>query len=214
MPGSFHLKGRDLRINAPNEKGLAYDFMNLVLDDEYGLRRLRSRPQTILDVGANIGLFSMMAGALYPDAKIHAYEPNPRIQKYLRPNLAQVNAKMFPEAVGAEAGTGDVCESGDSRSGVFRKGGSIKITPLAEAVQRLGGAVDLLKLDCEGDEWDVFGDSLAFRGISSIRMEYHLVGGRTLGDLIAHARAVGFNLTKLEENDGFGIAWLDQSPLS
>jgi hypothetical protein len=81
MPGSFHLNGRDLRITAPDEKGLAYDFMNLVLDDEYGLRRLRSRPRTILDVGANIGMFSMMAGALYPDAKIHAYEPNPRIHK-------------------------------------------------------------------------------------------------------------------------------------
>lgn len=211
LPETFRLNGRTLRVAAPDERGLAYDFMNLALDDEYGLRRLRTPPATILDVGANIGMFSLMSAALFPAAKIHAYEPNPRIQKYAESNLAQVKAELFPEAVGAKAGTGEMCDTGDSRSGVFTSGGSIKVIPLAEAVRRLGGSVDLLKLDCEGAEWDIFEDAQVFRNIVRIRMEYHLTGGKTLSDLESQASKLGFTMVKLEKNDGFGIAWLDRA---
>jgi FkbM family methyltransferase len=35
------------------------------------------RPQTFIDVGANVGDFSAAARFLYPEAQIHAFEPNP-----------------------------------------------------------------------------------------------------------------------------------------
>lgn len=210
LPKAFRLNGRELRITAPDEIGLAYDFINLVLDDEYGLKRLRKAPATVLDVGANIGMFSMMAGALFPNARIHAYEPNPRIHSYVSSNVAQVGATLFPEAVGAETGTVQMCNSGDSRSGFTTAGGDIRVTAIADAVQRLGGSVDLLKLDCEGAEWEIFKHPKIFKNIAAIRMEYHLIGGQELKNLKNHIEQIGFGITKLEQNDGFGIAWLDR----
>jgi len=210
MPKSFRLKGKKICFAAPEKKGLAHDFQNIVLDDEYGLRKLFKHPKTILDVGANIDIFSMTAAGLYPKALIHAYEPNPRIFKYLQSNLAPLNVKIFQEAVGAQAGLGHVCDFGDSRSGVFRAGGAITVTPLVEAVQRLGGTVDLLKLDYEGAEWDIFEARNAFKSISSIRLEYHLVNAKKVVDLIDQAHAIHFKITRLVKNDGFGTAWLDR----
>jgi FkbM family methyltransferase len=208
LPKSYLLNGMKLNIDAPSEKGLAFDFINLFLDDEYGLKSLGITPKTIVDIGANIGLFSQMAGALFPKAKIHAFEPNPRIHEYLTKNLSQMGAKFFPEAVGAVSGTGRSIDEGDSRSGVFLKGGEIPIVAFSTVVDCIGGKIDLLKLDCEGGEWEIFQAPEPFQKVAEIRMEYHLVDGKTLSDLKDAAEYIGFEITKLEENSGFGIAWM------
>jgi hypothetical protein len=74
----------------------------------------------------------------------------------------------------------------------------------------MGGALDLLKLDCEGAEWDIFKDVEALRQVRLIRMEYHLTDGRSLDDLTIHAKRLGFHIERLEPNQGFGIAWLSR----
>jgi FkbM family methyltransferase len=208
LPRSYYFNGRNRSIFAPSEAGLSNDFINLLLDDEYGLKTLKSYPQTIVDIGGNIGLFSQMAGALFPKARIHSYEPNPRIHGYLAKNLSQVGAEFFPEEVGAEAGSGQSIDAGDSRTGVFEKGGNIPIVSFSMVVDRIGGRIDLLKLDCEGGEWDIFQIPEPFQKVAEIRMEYHLVGGKTISDLKDAAEHIGFKITKLNENSGFGIAWM------
>lgn len=45
-----------------------------------------SRP-TLLDVGANIGMFSLSYASMFKDAEIHSFEPVPFIYKYLKKNL-------------------------------------------------------------------------------------------------------------------------------
>ena len=75
---------------------------------------------------------------------------------------------------------------------------------------RIGGRIDLLKVDCEGAEWDFMRDPELFAHVGAIRMEYHLVDGRTLDDVHRLADKIGFKVTKLDENSGFGIAWLDR----
>lgn len=209
LPGSYYLKGKRLNINAPAEPGLAYDFINLLLDDEYGLKSMSRYPKTIVDIGANIGLFSQMAGTLFPKAKIHAYEPNPRMQSYLEKNLKQVGAEFFPEAVGAVPGMGQSLDTGDSRTGIFQKGGNTPIIAFSSAVERIGGEIELLKIDCEGGEWEIFEDAKAFQRVKLIRMEYHLVGGKTLKDFMMAADHIEFKIVKLVENSGFGIAWME-----
>jgi FkbM family methyltransferase len=210
LPRSYHLNGRNLSIFAPAETGLAYDFINLFLDDEYGLKSLGFAPKTIVDIGANIGLFSQMAQALFPKARIHAYEPNPRIHGYLTKNLTQVGAEFFLEAVGAVAGTGQSIDAGDSRTGIFEKGGNIPIVSFSTVVDRIGGRIDLLKLDCEGGEWEIFQIPEPFQKVAEIRMEYHLVGGKTISDLKDAAEHIRFEIRKLEKNSGFGIAWMSR----
>ena len=70
--------------------------------------------------------------------------------------------------------------------------------------------MDLLKLDCEGAEWDIFRDPKPFANVQSVRMEYHLTEGKTLTDLRKIVESLGYVIDHLEENTGFGIVWLSR----
>ncbi|MFD4763041.1 amino acid adenylation domain-containing protein [Streptomyces sp. NPDC058439] len=60
---------------------------------------------TILDVGANIGMFTLFAGMRCPDATIYAFEPIPPVADSLRRNVALhgLNATVFDHGLAAEA---------------------------------------------------------------------------------------------------------------
>lgn len=211
LPTTFLIGDRQVHLNAPIEQGITWDFINVMLDDEYGLSSIASPPSTILDIGANIGLFSLWAKRNFPDCTIHAYEPNPRVVAFAKTNLAQLDrVQVFDEAIGAEVGFATIADGSESRLGQVTIGTSqgIRVTSLADAVSRLGGWVDLLKLDCEGAEWDIFNNPDPFRNIRLIRMEYHLTDNRTLADLKTAVDSIGFKIDCLHENLGFGIAWL------
>jgi hypothetical protein len=46
-------------------------FINIFIDDEYGLKVLSAAPKTILNLGANVGLFSVFASDCFADSLIH-----------------------------------------------------------------------------------------------------------------------------------------------
>ena len=210
LPSRFFMHKREINIVAPQEPSLAWDFINVLLDDEYGLREIISQPRTILDIGANIGLFSLWARSCFQLATVHAYEPNPQITSFTRKNLEQCDVIVFAEAVGSEMGFASMIDGSESRLGQFatRESGEIVAVTLEEAISRIGGTVDLLKLDCEGAEWEIFRNPKPFKDVKSIRMEYHLTEGRTISDVKRVASDLGFTIARLEENSGFGIVWL------
>jgi FkbM family methyltransferase len=214
LPERFFAHNRYIELTAPQEPGLAWDFINVLLDDEYGLRGIVPHPQTVLDIGANIGLFSLWAARCFPSTTIHAYEPNPRITPFTQENLERVNGvTLFKEAVGAEIGFASVTDNSESRLCQFTPGASegIRVIQLQEAINRIGGTVDLLKLDCEGAEWDIFRNPAPFKNIKSVRMEYHLTNGLTVEDIKSIGNSIGFSIDHLEENSGFGIVWFSRS---
>lgn len=57
-------------VNIPPERGKVGDFIDIILDDCYGLEQLQKKTsnpnQKILDVGANVGLFSLAARLNFP----------------------------------------------------------------------------------------------------------------------------------------------------
>jgi len=57
LPQKFYWNEKQWCLHAPPEETLRWVFRDLLLDDEYGIEKLKRRPQTILDVGANIGMF-------------------------------------------------------------------------------------------------------------------------------------------------------------
>jgi FkbM family methyltransferase len=210
LPERVRAGFKSLRLLAPPERGLAYDFINVWLDDEYGLRAMENKPTKVLDVGANVGLFSVWAAYCFPAATIHAYEPNPRVLAFAQSNLKQVGARLFPEGIGPSSGFAEMQDQPESRLGKVRFGvdKGVTITSLAVAIERMGGSVDLLKLDCEGAEWQIFKDEGPFEHVRCIRMEYHLTDGRTVDDLDRVATGLDYKIAKLVPNTGFGIAWL------
>ena len=65
----------------------------------------------ILDVGANIGLFSVAAKIHFPQACIHAYEPNLDVKKYLDHQASTFGFKAIYEAIGKTSGRGTISKT-------------------------------------------------------------------------------------------------------
>ena len=214
LPGQLVFGGHAAPFAAPLETLFVADFTNVVLDDDYGLLSMSPLPAMIVDIGTNVGFFTKFARHCFPDAIIHAYEPSPSTAAYARSNIEHQLTTLFIEGVAAEAGRAEMEEHGSSNLAqtIADETGSIVLTSFATLLERIGGRIDLLKIDCEGAEWDFMRDPALFAHVGTIRMEYHLIDGRSLDDVHRLAEGIGFEVTKLVENEGFGIAWLD--PLS
>ena len=107
--------GANLRpMRIPGDPLFVADFANVVLDDDYGLRRLDPPPRTIVDIGSNIGMFSAYARGLFPEATIHAYEPSPHTAQLNLFNAADPRTTLFVEGVAASAGRARMVELGAS----------------------------------------------------------------------------------------------------
>ena len=120
-------------------------------------------------------------------------------------------------AVGSKNGRGFISSNTESRSNrvssdaaiAENSGHEIQIVAFEELVAAERQEIDLLKIDCEGAEWDIFENAGPFQRVRLIRMEYHLVDGKSLDDVKMAADRIGFEIVNLEENSGFGIAWME-----
>lgn len=210
MPETIRLHGIDFPISAPvGDDELKYDFINIWLDDEYLLSAV-PRPHRVVDVGANIGLFSLWAYKTFGAIALQVYEPNVSLHDHLERNLSPIpNTGLLAEAVGGGVGWIELAKSvssRDTRSIVAHDlvGERIPMVGLARLVERAGGVIDLLKLDCEGAEWDILTDSASLRYVKYIVMEYHLFGGQHFEDLKGLMSRAGFVLKY--HNEGKHIA--------
>jgi FkbM family methyltransferase len=213
LPSSFRWRGTTYRLKSPNHKTDQGSFRGVILDDEYGLEDLAFKPQRIVDIGANIGIFSLWAGANFPAAQIHAYEPNSALKPYLDANLSQIYARVFPDGLCEKDGHGSLESSGHSQLGRCKAdvSGDISVVTLRTAIRRMGGCVDLLKLDCEGAEWCILEDPEALQSVRSVRMEYHAIEeGHSVKRLVQGFKSMGFRASKLSGNERFGLAWFDR----
>jgi FkbM family methyltransferase len=181
LPNSAILGGERRILSFPYDQALALDIMDIWLDDDYGLTKIDRSVRTVLDIGANVGLFSLWAWQHFPNARIHSYEPNPAIQTHLEFNLRYLpDVRIWAQGVSDQSELAHLKLGKSSRLAqtTTDPGGEIVMIDIKTAIDRLGGQVDLIKLDCEGAEWALFRDVEAFRAVREIRMEYHLTDGR------------------------------------
>lgn len=207
----MRLGDRTIDLAYPDELGVRMDFLVCLVDDEYGLHQMRTPISTIVDIGSNMGFFSLAAKARFPSATIHAYEPNPRIVPYLTRNGLSGGFKVNAEAVGSAEGWVAMEDTGDSnqaRTAVTAdtKAG-VRQVALATVVDRLGGWIDLAKIDCEGAEWDMFKDKLSWQRIGDIRMEYHLWGRHLFTELEQSLGNLGFDIYYHNPAGEWGTVW-------
>ena len=143
---------------------------------------------TMLDVGANSGLFSFIAAAC-GFRSVHAFEPYPPALEMLRRNLHlngfEETVMIVPLAVGDESGTttlyvpakrfGEVLETSSSLNPEFRSEHSekvdIAVTTIDDYVEKEGlNNVDLIHLDVESYEPQVLEGA-----IDTIMTQYPLI---------------------------------------
>lgn len=141
--------------------------------------------KTIVDIGANIGVFSIFAAQNFPQASIFSYEPAPGTFSALNENikLNQIkNIKTFQQAVAGTPGTLEIFESeasGLSSLYVERKGGRRVQVPTVTLQQIFEAnnidTVDFMKMDCEGAEYEIFfkTNPELLNKIKTLVMEYH-----------------------------------------
>ena len=149
-------------------------------------RQLRLPPRgTVVDIGANIGAFTIDCAFRYPDVRIEAYEPNPEAFHVLQTNVIanglSARVRLYNEAVGSTPGTmrlwtgeGNVAATAYPSS-TDAQGLSIAVplTDLATVIQR-AGRVSVLKIDAEGAEADILeAGGAALNDVEQIVAEYH-----------------------------------------
>jgi len=159
--------------------------------------------ETILDLGANVGLTAAYLGAIYPNARILAVEPDPASFQLLKRNTetlgARVHALQAAFWIRDEPLTWSAQQFRDGRhwaravepTGNGRD--SIDVVTPADALSRLGVArADFAKVDIEGAEAAFFAteeDSEAFLGLADVfAIELHLESVDPLKAAIAFDR--------------------------
>lgn len=198
LPDSLIVQGKTQPLKLPSEKGMDGEFIEVLLDDCYGLEQLPPSLLKIIDVGANVGLFSIAARNRFPQAVIHAYEANPNLEKYLQNQSQIASFAYFMEAIGARDGKVvlDIREvSGKTRSTVTENG-DIPMVSFKRAIDRIGGKVDLAKIDCEGAEWPLFEDREIWQFVENLSLEYHLWSGHTHAETRQIIENLGFKIKK------------------
>ena len=140
---------------------------------------------TVVDVGANIGAFSLYAARQCRHGRIFAIEPDRRNFAMLMRNLDQnsaTNVTAINAALFSEDGGHAFYSAGAKSSLLWNTTGAspemVKTITLHTFLDQYDvGAIDYLKMDCEGAEFDIlFGLDPAVLGrIKRIGMEFHNV---------------------------------------
>lgn len=157
-------------------------FIENLLDDTYDLKSLRHLSfNTIVDIGANIGLFTIATKNYWPKAKKYLFEPNPNSFRLLVENLKlnKIKATTKQVAVIGKASSKKVKlyqNSNPAMASIATGIGSyfrVKTVSFQKIVPNSGDT--LLKVDIEGGEYSFLNDKNkeAFKRIKVVLMETH-----------------------------------------
>ncbi|MEK7646883.1 MAG: FkbM family methyltransferase [Patescibacteria group bacterium] len=181
--------------------------------DDYGLASVsfNSANPVILDIGANIGTFSIFAINLFKNAKIFAYEPEESNYRVLVDNikLNKATDKAFPYqlAVGAESGKRTFFLSTSEYAHSLEQGRvrcisgdqEVLCTTIEDIMQKNNiKFIDLLKLDIEGSEFEVLYQlpEKIYNNIQYIAFEIHEHGKHSADALLTFLKKKHFDIVQ------------------
>jgi FkbM family methyltransferase len=185
------------------------------------LLRLARCGGTLIDVGANLGYFTLLWASANPTNRVFAFEASPRNIEWLTRNvtLNQLDrrVRIVPHAAGREAGVlrfdpGPVEQTG--------WGGFAETGPIAVDVVRVDPAADypseitFLKVDIEGaDAWAIMGceQLLRERRVKQVWFEQNKPRMRGLGiredEAQRFLRSVGYESRPRSDPHGELVDW-------
>lgn len=179
---------------------------------------------TIVDIGANVGYFSLAAFSKVPNAKIVAFEPHPYcydVLKGYQNDFPEFEWEINNLAVSSEKGVltlyTDAADGFTTIASTHQKEGGVKIdvptVKLDEFLAEKGIAqIDLIKLDCEGAEYGILYslDTSFFESVNALCIETHIVAeeNHNIIALNEYLQQIGYNTYHLDEGDtGYIWAW-------
>lgn len=170
----------------------------------------------IIDIGANIGAFSMLAGRY--NKKVYAIEPEPHNLEALKRNIELNKMEdriiVCPYAISDYKGTATIHDSGGGSSikddGAF--GAEVEVMTLDNLFELYHITnVDVMKIDVEGAEVEIIlgASKENLNKCKYITMEFDIRSGRQMGEMVQklsethHVRTMGS-----WERGGMIWAWL------
>jgi FkbM family methyltransferase len=205
---ALHVNHRTIEILVPEfEAGhQQWELCHLWADDPYRLAVLPRNLGTVLDIGANVGFFAILARHYFPTAIIHSYEPAPDVFLFLQRHTEGLGVVAHQAGVSKNGGSASLVCQEHSPSLYNRLAadaeGAIRLISFKQVLDRLGETVDLLKLDCEGGEWSIMEDRESLRRVKHIAMEYHLAceNSLPLWELVCLLKRERFEIESLRES--------------
>ncbi|HLY34384.1 MAG TPA: FkbM family methyltransferase [Jatrophihabitantaceae bacterium] len=232
-PQSLSFRSRSgITISCPNRPGARVPVYEIFAEDCYRLGwwlgPLLHAPIVAVDIGGHVGTFSCRLAELNPQAQILAYEPSATTAGYLRRNVEQngfagrvtVN-QLAVAATGGETMLFEDNEGGSGLNGLVAAGhasagaAEVHTTTFDEIVEAAPGPVDVVKIDCEGGEYDVVLASSAesWKSVQRVVMEYHPVAGHSWDELRDRFADWGLHVQRSETVNGYGCVWLSRETL-
>jgi FkbM family methyltransferase len=166
---------------------------------------------SIVDLGANIGLYALWVLSRWPEARIHSFEPDPD-------NLAILDRNVSDAALGSRWTVTMACAAPAAGTVRFLGGqqadsrtaddadevSNLSEVPAVDVFPHLHDA-DLLKIDIEGGEWPLLTDArFGELTVPAIVLEYHAHGSPQPADSGETAR-------RLLEGCGYTVVATDRA---
>jgi FkbM family methyltransferase len=159
----------NIKVEVPQR--LHHEFKEIFMENAYsiGLRKKIKKNPTIIDIGANVGLFTMFAVSKYPDSTVYSYEPiYSNFQQLVKNKELNSTQKIYCFNKAACGHNGrikinfDKTDSFTTSATIINNGGDnkdsmeVSCLTLSEVFKENNlDNCDLLKLDCEGAEYDI-----------------------------------------------------------
>ena len=203
-----------LRTNSTDLMALT----NVWMIDEYKIKDYNiNENDTIIDIGSHIGTFSLLVSQFCKKGKIFSYEPMPDNFEYLQKNLKLNQIKnIFPFnlAVSSDSSELDMFFNDDQSGHNIFSYNNKKITINSISLKQIFddnkiNSCKLLKLDCEGAEYDII-DSLPAEYLDKIQnmaIEYHFADTKPelIKNLITKIKNAGFKIKTVPHYDDMGF---------
>jgi len=162
--------------------------------------------EIVVDIGANIGTFSLYAAKVCGASRVISFEPFPDNYKILSNNIEQNllrNVTCINEAVAGDRGNRSLgLDSVDPGShslvtGSFGRTVEVECCTVEDIFQRFSlTKIDYLKMDCEGAEYEILENAISrLPQIGRISMETHTTSNRKAEDLERLLCTNGFDVT-------------------
>lgn len=208
-------------LESPDTIDLAFLFQEIWLRGIYSPAGYEiGSGETVIDIGGNIGVFATFAATRAPGVKVFSYEPFPENVKWFRRNIENsglTNVQVLQQAVSGETGVRYLQVNSNNwivhslfNEGHATPGLAVESISLDDIINRNEiRRCDLLKLDCEGSEYEILQRCApeTLKRVRRIVGEFHEgphING-TGEHLCQFLKSYSFRIDNFERDDGSGV---------